>query len=244
MKKVKKMILPKTIHPSWQDFLTDEIRQEINTIECRIGEECNPSNRQHILRFLTIDLAKVKVIWLGQDVYPMKGVATGRSFEVGTLESWQQPFKQVSMKNIIRLIHKDYNNIQSYQDIKSYEEIKKEIANGEFNLQNPQKWFDALEEQGVLFLNTSFTCEPGKPNSHKDIWAHFSSCVLTYISENNPQISWFLWGNEAIGNKKYVKQGVFYESRHPMMCSVKYENDFLKFDGFRQTMHMINWLGV
>ncbi|MBD3107044.1 uracil-DNA glycosylase [Bacillus sp. AGMB 02131] len=238
------MIVPNNVHLSWQGFLTDEIRQELQGIEKQIGENYNPSNSEQILRFLTTDLEKVRVIWLGQDVYPMKGVATGRSFEVGTLENWQQPFKQVSMKNIIRLIHKEYNNIQSYNEIKSYEEIKKEIASGTFQLQTPKKWFDALEEQGVLFLNTSFTCETGKPNSHKEIWAHFSKCVLLYISKVNPDIIWFLWGKEAMGNKPFIEQGVFYESRHPMMCSVKYENDFLKFDGFRKTMNIINWLGI
>lgn len=238
------MILPNSVHPSWNDFLNDEIMQELKKIESCIGQDCNPSNRQQILRFLTSDIKKVKVIWLGQDVYPMKGVATGRSFEVGMLESWQQPFKQVSMKNIIRLIHKEYNDIDSYSEIRSYEEIKRELAAGTFQLQTPKKWFDALEEQGVLFLNTSFTCEPGKPNSHKNIWAHFSANVLRYISRTNTEIIWFLWGNEAIGNKAFIEQGIFYESRHPMMCSVKYENDFLKFDGFRETMQTINWLGV
>ena len=238
------MIVPNTIHPSWQEFLTDEIRQELQEIEQQIGNNYNPGSSRQILRFLTTDLTKIKVVWLGQDVYPMKGVATGRAFEVGTLESWQQPFKQVSMKNIIRLIHKEYNQIQSYQDIRTYEEIKKELEKGTFRLQDPQHWFDALEEQGVLFLNTSFTCEPGKPNSHKEIWAHFSKCVLLYISKVNPDIIWFLWGKEAIGNKPFIEQGKFYESRHPMMCSVKYENDFLKFDGFRKTMNIINWLGI
>jgi len=238
------MILPTDIHPSWKAFLNDEMMEELEQIEQQIGEDCNPSNRQQILRFLTNDLNKVKIVWLGQDVYPMKGAATGRSFEVGGLESWQQPFKQVSMKNIIRLIHKEYNGIVEYGDIKSYEEIKKELAADAFQLQSPTKWFDALEQQGVLFLNTSFTCEPGKPNSHKEIWSYFSQCVLAYISEVKPDIIWFLWGNEAVRNKTFIEQGVFYESRHPMMCSVKYENDFLKFDGFKKTMHLINWLGV
>ena len=238
------MILPNSINTSWNDFLTEEVMQELESIERCIGENYNPSNRQQILRFMERDLQKVKVIWLGQDVYPMRGVATGRSFEVGTLESWQQPFKQVSMKNIIRLIHKEYKNIDSYNEIKSYEEIKQELTTGTFQLQTPKKWFDALEEQGVMFLNTSFTCEPGKPNSHKSIWAQFSSNVLRYISKTNPEIIWFLWGNEAISNKAFIEQGIFYESRHPMMCSAKYENDFLKFDGFRKTMRTINWLGI
>ncbi|WP_019243279.1 MULTISPECIES: uracil-DNA glycosylase [Bacillus] len=236
------MIILDSVHSSWKPFLTEEIIQEIREIEREIGDNYNPINPDNILRFLSVDLHKVKVVWLGQDVYPMKGAATGRSFEVGGLESWVGPFRQVSLKNIIRLLHKNYHNIHHYDEIKSYEEIKKEIKAGTFPIKPPHQWFDYLEEQGVLFLNTSFTCEIGKPNSHKKIWEHFSKQVLTYISKENPQIKWFLWGKEAISNKEYIQQGEFFESRHPMMCSVKYEDDFLKFKGFEQSKDYIKWI--
>lgn len=152
------------------------------------------------------------------------------------------PFRQVSLKNIIRLIHKNYNNIENYDDIKPFQEIKKEIATGDFPIPPPHLWFDTLEEQGVLFLNTSFTCEVGKPNSHKQIWSCFSQQVLAYISHINPDIKWFLWGKEAITNKSFIERGIFYESRHPMMCSSKYSDDFLKFDGFEKTKQDIKWI--
>ncbi|MGM9925850.1 MAG: uracil-DNA glycosylase [Bacillus sp. (in: firmicutes)] len=236
------MIIPSNIHPSWKPFLTEGILNELAEIEQEIGFNYNPSEPQVILRFLSIDLHQVKVVWLGQDVYPMKGAATGRSFEVGGLTSWSSPFRQVSLKNIVRLLHKNYHGITDYNDIQPFKAIKEEIQTGSFPIKPPHRWFDDLEEQGVLFLNTSFTCETGKPNSHKQIWAHFSEQVLSYLSTENPNICWFLWGKEAIGNKKYIKQGVFYESRHPMMCSVKYPDDFLKFQGFEQTKNIIKWI--
>lgn len=183
------------------------------------------------------------MIWLGQDVYPAEGVATGRSFEVGTLTDWNSTFRQVSLKNILRLIHKNYNFIEDYSDIYTFSNIKKEIAENRFSISPPNKWFDSLESQGVLFLNTSFTCEIGIPNSHKEIWQEFSKKVLSYISSSNSKMIWFLWGNEAISNKKNISNGVFYESRHPMMCSGKYSNDFLKSNCFKDTMDIINWLG-
>ncbi|MGM9927041.1 MAG: uracil-DNA glycosylase [Bacillus sp. (in: firmicutes)] len=237
------MILPKEIHESWLPFLTPEIKCELQHIEKELGDNYNPSQPKYILRFLTVDLQQVKVIWLGQDVYPMKGVATGRSFEVGGLESWEQPFRQVSLKNIIRLLHKNYHQIDCYEDIQPFTKIKQEIKTGEFPIKPPTQWFSYLEDQGVLFLNTSFTCEVGQPNSHKHIWQAFSQQVLAYISKVNPSIIWFLWGKEAKENKAYIKEGIFYESRHPMMCSAKYEDDFLKFDGFDATKHVISWIG-
>ena len=238
------MILPKQIHDTWKPFLNEERMDELRKIEQEIGTNYNPVDSEHILRCLSVDLDQVRIIWLGQDVYPMKGVATGRSFEVGGLESWQQPFRQVSLKNIIRLLHKNYNGITEYNSIRSFSDIKKEIKEGTFPITPPNRWFQKLEQQGVLFLNTSFTCEVGVPNSHKLIWAPFSQQMLGYISERKPKMIWFLWGKEAKEMKQYIQEGVFYESRHPMMCSAKYEDDFLKFSGFLATKNQINWLGL
>ena len=33
-------------------------------------------------------------------------------------------------------------------------------------------------------------------------------------------------------------------SRHPMLCSSKYDDDFLKSDCFIKTNHIIKWLGT
>ena len=236
------MLISNDIHKSWQPFLTEEIVDELKLIESKLGDSINPEDPSKILRFLSVDLSKVKVIWLGQDVYPSIGVATGRAFEVGNLISWTESFRQVSLKNIIRLIHKNYNGIDRYEHIKKYSNIKEEMQSGEFKIKPPIEWFDSLEQQGVLFLNTAFTCEVGIPNSHKELWSHFSQKVLQYISVRNPNVIWFLWGKEAISNKEYI-QGQFFESRHPSRVSEKYEDDFLKFEGFKETMNQINWLG-
>ncbi len=236
-------LLPNNIDPSWHAFLTDDIRKELHNIEQQIGTNYNPTDPNKILRFLTVPLDQVKVIWLGQDVYPAKGVATGRAFEIGQLDSWQDPFRQASLRNIVRLIHKNYHNIERYEHIKKFQTIRDEITSGQFPLKAPPAWFNSLEEQGVLFLNSAFTCEVDVPNSHKQIWQHFSEKVLTFIAKQRPDIIWFLWGKEAIGKKKFISEGVFMESRHPSRCSATYEDDFLKFTGFENTMDMINWLG-
>lgn len=178
------------------------------------------------------------------DMVEFSLVPTGRSFEVGNLSSWSDKFRQVSLKNIVRLLHKNYNNIEDYSKIKKFSDIQKEIESGSFKILPPNKLFDSWEEQGVLCLNVYPTCEIGKPGSHKDIWHNFSIKLLNYISTTNPDISWFLWGKEAISHKEYILSGKIIESRHPMMCSVKYEDDFLKSNCFKDTMDKINWLGV
>ena len=237
-------LLPEKIHASWQPFLTQDVWDELARIEAKLaGQAINPTEAWRVLRFLQDDLDAVQVLWLGQDVYPAAGVATGRSFEVGGMTSWHKPFRQVSMKNIVRLLYKNYKGITEYADIASFKHIQEEMLYGDFPLLPPHQWFDSLAAQGMLFLNRTFTCRVGEPNSHLDIWATFSDRVLTYIAARNPNIHWFLWGKEAISATPLITAGHVHTSRHPMMCSEKYADDFLRFDGFEKTWDLIRWLG-
>lgn len=246
------MLIPDSIHPSWNEFLTEEILKELKEIESKIGNDFVPK-KENVLRFMQNDLMKVKCVWQGQDPYYTMyydkntgqeiPVANGRSFQPDLLKNWQDSFSQRSLQNIVRLIYKNYNNIENYEDIKSFSQIRKEIANGTFEILQPHEWFDSLEEQGVLFLNTYFTTI-GEGNVHRKIWIDFSRKLLGYISTRNPNICWFLWGSEAIDLEKYIVKGKIYKSNHPTFCSKKYEKDFLKSSCFKDTMDKINWLGV
>lgn len=236
------MLIPDNHHPSWDSFLTPDLLEELNKIEAAIGDDFTP-NREKVLRFMNLDLQSRKVVILGQDPYKPENVANGRSFQPDNLEQWTAPFRQVSLKNMIRLLYRTYNNIENYSDIPAYKTIAEKIKKGEFEIKPPKEWFDSLEEQGVLFLNTYLTCKINESNSHKAIWDGFSKKLLTFISENNPNLYWFLWGSEATSNKPYIKKGILYESRHPMMCADKYEDDFLKCPCFKETMSIIQWLG-
>lgn len=236
------MMLPKEISPSWNGFLTDEILSMLESIEKQIGLFYTPI-REKILRFLTWDLNSAKVCIIGQDVYFQPNVATGRSFEVGGLKSWEEPFRQVSLKNIIRLIHKTYRGITRYEDILKFSQIVSEMRDHSFPILPPVQLFNSLEAQGVLFLNTYLTCEINKPNSHRHIWENFARKLFGYISEQKPDLHWFLWGNEAISKAEYIHQGILSCNRHPMLCSEKYPDDFLKSCCFKNTMEIINWLG-
>jgi len=235
-------LIPNDVHNSWDKFLTWEIVQELNDIELKIGRNINP-NHDNVLRFMKVDLINIKVVILGQDPYPEKGRSTGRAFEVGDLHSWNSKFRQVSLKNIIRLIYKNYNNINEYKYIKRFSEIQEEIKLDRFEILPPNELFSSWEQQGVLLLNTYLSVEPGITGSHIKIWESFSIKLLEFISNENKSINWFLWGKQAEDKKKYINNGKFYISRHPMMCSEKYEDDFLKSNCFKDTMDVINWLG-
>ena len=114
-----------SVHHSWNDFITNEtsyIIENLKSIEQKIGNNYTPTDSE-VLRFFGLDLSKIKVIILGQDPYKPVGVANGRAFQPKDLLDWSQPFRQVSLKNIIRSIYAAYNNITEWDLIPSYKEI-------------------------------------------------------------------------------------------------------------------------
>ncbi len=231
------------IDNSWNDFLSSELVILLKEIEKKILESKQKFTPEtdKVLKFLKVPLVDVKVIILGQDPYPQDGVATGRAFEVGTLKSWNDKFSNISLKNIIRAIYFAYNN-----EYFKYSEIKDEIGKT-FLLKPPYELFVEWEKQGVLLLNTSFTCEIGKSNSHEKYWNIFTMSLLKYISKANPDVIWFLWGNNAKSIVADINIEKKIESMHPMMCYQKpgRDDDFLfgKINAFIETMSLINWLG-
>lgn len=240
------MLLNENRSKSWDDFLNEDILDTLRKIEDKLGSDYTPAY-SNVLRFMNNDINQVKVCIVGQDPYYSLDngelVAIGRAFQPNNLVSWSQSFRQISLKNIVRLIYKSYNDIEDYSNIKKYKDIVKEIELGQFPILQPRDWFNSLEQQGVLFLNRYLTTEVGTPNAHRIIWNEFMSEVFRYIGSTKPDINWFLWGNEAQECENIIKKGKFYISRHPMMCSEKYEDDFLKSDCFKNTMNIIHWLG-
>jgi len=197
-------LIPIDYHSSWNKFLTEEIILELKSIEEKIGKNINPEY-ENVLRFIRCNLDDIKVVILGQDPYPEKGRATGRAFEVGDLHSWDAKFRQVSLKNIVRLIYKNYNDINDYSEIKKFSEIQEEIRKGTFKILPPDEIFKSWEKQGVLLLNTYFTVQHGITGSHIAIWEPFSIELLKYISEGNKNINWFFVGE----NKQRKKAGIY-----------------------------------
>jgi len=235
-------IIPSTFHASWDEFLNEEMLEKLWEIQTAVIDKCTP-DKENIMKFLQNDLYSLKVVILGQDPYPEKGAATGRAFEVNGLCSWNSSFRQVSLKNIVRLLHKSYNNIEEYDYILSYSQIKREIEQGIFDILPPSQLFKSWEQQGVLLLNSYLTCEEGNPGSHRELWNSFTCSLLSFISEKKSELYWFLWGRNANVFSSCVKKGIIYSCRHPMMCSEKYEDDFLKSSCFADTKQLVNWLG-
>ena len=230
-----KNILTDKIHPSWAEFFSPDIMALLSQIDQTISLPCNPAP-ENILRFAQQPLDEVKVLILGQDTYPAPGVATGRAFEVGGLTDWKKPFRQISLKHIVQCLYGTYIGESAY--------IKYSQIPEDFPILPPDRLFESWVNQGVLLLNAALTCQHGVPGSHSELWAPFMERLLPYIDKTRPELTVFLWGSVAKSFSPLFQTARVYQCRHPMMCSSKYPDDFLKFQGFKDTMDIINWLGT
>lgn len=101
------------------------------------------------------NLSDIKVVIVGQDPYPTEGVATGVAFACEKI--------QPSLRYMLRDIKRDIT--------------PEEISNFDCSL---SKW----QEQGVMLINASLTCEVKKPTIHEHIWQPFTEKFLKYLNDN------------------------------------------------------------
>lgn len=234
------MVIPKW-HKSWDRFMTEGVISCLDKISEKIetGEDIPyyPAS-ENVLRFLQNDLDSVKYVIVGMEPYPSSftesgkeiPVATGRSFEVANVKSWQQKFKQSSLRNILKTIY--YNETGTDKPLT---EIREEIAAGKFSIKEPPAWFDSLEKQGVMFLNATLTVKPGQVDSHTEIWSDFMDRLIRFIDGSG--CTWMLWGNKAVNRVTPIaRSGNFNVSCHPRLARFVSENCFRKTSG-------IDWTG-
>ena len=232
------MDLGTTPHPGWLPLLEAQRETLTGILSALEGEEKNPPDSL-IFRFTHLDPDRVRAVILGQDPYPQPGAATGRSFEVAGLSSWLQPIRQSSLRNILRAICAAVTG-----ELLPYREVQARIADGRFPILPPDRLWDALEEQGVLFLNAYLTCRPGEPLSHRALWLPFTRALIPWLDQRRgAKAAWFLWGADARRYAPLIRQGRRYESRHPMMAGGGAE-DFLRNPCFRETADLIRWNGI
>ncbi len=103
---VDKFVNTLYIHESWHEFIRNN-SEIIKTVIKQLINDNNttPTNPMRVFRFFTRNIAEIKVVILGQDPYPQKNTATGRSFEVNNLRKWEDLKRNTSMQNIIKSIY-------------------------------------------------------------------------------------------------------------------------------------------
>lgn len=137
---------------------------------------------------------KLKVVMLGQDPYPQKGVATGILFgnKEGTRDEDLSPSLQI---------------------------IKEAAIN--FKIPHNCIIFDPTLEswakQGILMINSALTVEMNKVGSHVMLWRPFIASLLKKLSENETGIIYVLFGKQAQTFKPYINKqfNTVLEENHP-----------------------------
>lgn len=137
---------------------------------------------------------KCRVVFIGQNPYPQKGVATGVLFgnSKNTPEDKLSPSLQV---------------------------VKESAINYEIP-HNPLVFDNTLEswaKQGILMINSALTCEVNRVGSHVNEWRPFVSKLLKNLSTRETGIIYVLFGKQAQTLKPYIddRYNDIIEVEHP-----------------------------
>ena len=135
-----------------------------------------PQTKDIFKAFRLCSLDNLRVVIVGQDPYPQRGVATGLAFANNseTSDNNLSPSLEILKESVI-----DYT-------------IPHRTVNFDPSL---EKW----EEQGVLLLNSALSCELGKIGSHALLWRPFITSFLTNLSKCSSGIVYVLMGSQAQG---------------------------------------------
>ena len=229
------------IDESYRDFFNIEkvsnIQNFINNLNFE-SKEYTPSEEK-IFRALEMKVEDIKVCILGKDPYFQKGVATGLAFEVNK-DSWNDESINTSLKNILKLIYKTYTG-----EIKDINYIRKMIENNKFKILAPNLLFESWMKQGVLLLNSSLTTLVGSAGMHHKFWTPIIKELIEYISSKNNDITYLLWGNDAIIFEKNILNGNIVKHNHPAIVGkLDNPNDFMNGKSFENTKNIVNWKGI
>ena len=168
----------------------DRIMKKLSASHCVICPKLNDVFKS----FLKCPFNSLRVVIIGQDPYPQKGVATGIAFanSSDTPESQYSPSLEVLRESVI-----DYT-------------IPHRRVIFEPDL---EKW----EAQGVLLLNSALTCEIGRVGSHTLLWRPFITSFLTNLSKCSSGIVYVLMGSQAQTLEPYINKSFNHvvRIRHP-----------------------------
>ena len=166
------------------------LTKTVNRVNCLYATKRVMPDYSDIFKAFTLtSLHDLKVVFLGQDPYPQKNVATGLLF--GN--------KCVPLSP-------------------SLEVIKEAAINYEVP-HNPYTFDITLEswaKQGILMLNSSLTVEANRVGSHTMLWRPFIAKLLENISAINPGVIYVLFGSQAQTFTPYINyNNIVIKVQHP-----------------------------
>ena len=245
---------------SWEFFIKESIYLEDMKRFVENSKDICPT-KENVFRFLNSNFNDIKCIILGMDPYPSTynkndkifPVATGRAFEVANIDYFTDKYKQVSLANIFKALFvykieidgKSSISGTKQTNVKGLEKLAnptmddlrfyfKDVDKEELNI---HKWFDNMERQGVLFLNSTLTTKIGKAGAHINIWKDFMDELIKYINKHL-NCHWLIWGDKALNRVKDIvnDKNIIY-SCHP---ASRVNNNFVEDCCFKKVKE-ITW---
>jgi uracil-DNA glycosylase len=204
----------------WAEILAAEkqqayFQQMLKFVESEraAGKVIYPPQQDVFNAFKLTELAKAKVVILGQDPYHGPSQAHGLCFSV--LPEVKTP---PSLRNI-------------------YKELATDIDGFEI----PQHGFlQSWAQQGVLLLNTVLTVEQGQAHSHAKIgWETFTDAVIRQISQHCEGLVFLLWGSHAQKKGAVIDQQKHHVLHAPHPSPLSAHRGFLGCKHFSHTNQIL-----
>lgn len=123
----------------------------------------------------------LKVVFLSQDPYPQKGVATGIAFG-----NWE---------------HTPDDKLSPSLEVLKECCINYEVPHGYIEFDNT---LESWAKQGVLMLNSALTCQVNRVGSHTMLWRKFIANLLKNLSYREYGIIYVLFGQQAQTFEPYI----------------------------------------
>ena len=184
-----------TVDEYFGDWIKIIDKQELVKVVNKLGQMTNytPPMKDIFRAFELCKYNNLKVLFLGYDPYPQKGVATGILFgnKLETNEEHLSPSLKIVKEAAIDF-EIPHNSIIFDQTLESW------------------------AKQGILMINSALTTEIGKTGSHTMLWRGFVSKLIKNLSECDTGIIYVLFGEQAKTFKPYIgKNNIILEEKHP-----------------------------
>jgi uracil-DNA glycosylase len=184
-------MLYSSMHQSWQLALEPQ-RELLDQIEQQLLVEAELTpDPLLIMKAFEKPLSSIKVLLIGQDPYPTRGVACGLAFAVSP--GVKQP---QSLKNLMKELATDLPEVSN---------------GGELSF-----WCS----QGVMLLNSALTTRIQSPGAHAKIWSGFTNSVISALDkELAGKLVCLSLGEHAKKLSKAIEFGEVIQATHPSPLS-------------------------
>lgn len=180
-----------------------EIIENLNFLYSK-GFIITPEKKDIFKCFTTCPYKDLKVVMIGLDPYPQKGIATGIMF--GNKRGTQVLSPSL---NIIKeaLFNPEENVLWPNDKTVDYLSNNFDIT------------LESWSQQGVLLLNSALTCLVNNSESHVDLWRPFIKDLVTELNKQKEGLVYVLFGSVAKTLETYINhnKNLVLKEHHPAL---------------------------